>query len=208
MKIPLVIATRNPNKAAEMIAIIRERLSEYFVIQTLDNYPAFDEPEETELSYAGNAKIKAEAACLATSQICVADDAGLEVDALEGNPGVHSKRFAGEATSFSEKIKRILTALENVPHDKRSARFRCAVAVALPSGNTEIFEAVREGYIASEPVGSNGFGYDSIFYIPELDATMAEIEPSVKNSVSHRAQVLKLACDWLIKLAEEQLVVV
>jgi XTP/dITP diphosphohydrolase len=165
---------------------------------TLADFPNAQEPEEVGTTYAENAAIKAEAAVAATGLVCIADDAGLEIAALDGAPGLHSKRFGGADLPFSDKIRRVLELLQDVPEDARSARFRCAVAVAAPHMPTEVFEATCEGRIAREPRGTGGFGYDPIFLYPPLGRTFAELTPDDKNSVSHRGKVLQLVARHLL----------
>lgn len=164
---------------------------------TLDDYPGIEEPEETGTTYAENAVLKAEAAAAATGEACVADDAGLEIDFLNGKPGLQSKRFLGEKTPFEVKIAAILEQMAGVPDDKRSARFRVAVALARPDQPVHSFAAACEGRIAFESRGTGGFGYDSIFFLPDLGCTMAELTPEQKNAVSHRGKVLKMLGDYI-----------
>ncbi|HWP30108.1 MAG TPA: RdgB/HAM1 family non-canonical purine NTP pyrophosphatase [Fimbriimonadales bacterium] len=193
----LVIASKNEKKSKEMKDILESLLGGDWEIKTLMDYPQYEEPEEISDSYAENARIKAETAMRETGEMCIADDAGLEIDALGGKPGVHSKRFAGEETPFPEKIRQILEMLRDVPEEKRTARFRCFVAIASPGMETRIFEASKEGKIAFEPRGSYGFGYDPIFYLPEYGKTYAEMLPEEKNRISHRFLVLKKTAEWL-----------
>jgi XTP/dITP diphosphohydrolase len=193
----LVIATRNPAKAKEMREILERLLDERWEIVDLTHFPPFDEPEESEDTYAGNALIKARAAAEATGELCIADDAGLEIDALDGAPGVHSKRFGGEHLPFPHKIAKVLSLLEGVPAERRSARFRCVVALADGSGYEQTFEATCEGIIASESRGEGGFGYDPIFLYPEAGKTFAEMAPEEKHSVSHRGKVLSMVAEAL-----------
>lgn len=180
-----------------MRVILSQLLGTDWQITTLDEFPGFPEPEESGETYAENAKIKAEAARDATGELCIADDAGLEIDALGGAPGVKSKRFAGENTSFEEKIARVLELMKDVQDDRRTARFRCAVALAKPGGKTKMFESVRHGRIRRTPSGSAGFGYDPIFEIPEAGKTFAEMDPDEKNAVSHRGIVLREVAAFL-----------
>jgi XTP/dITP diphosphohydrolase len=140
-----------------MITILQELLPAWELL-TLADFPNAGEPDETGSTYAENATIKAEAAAEATGELCIADDAGLEVDALDGAPGVFSKRFAGLETSFPDKIARILSSVG----DNRGARFRCCVALAKTGEQIRVFEATKEGLI-TEPRGEKGFGYDPIF---------------------------------------------
>jgi XTP/dITP diphosphohydrolase len=193
----LVIASRNVKKTDEMRVILESLLDPRYSLSGLDEFPDFEEPEESGATYAQNAAIKAEFSCSRLGAWCIADDAGLEIDALDGQPGVHSKRFGGVGTPFDQKIRTILSQMQNVDGDGRTARFRCAVAIARPGFPTQIFSSVREGHIAREPRGRNGFGYDPIFLIPELGKTMAELEPEEKNRISHRGMVLAEAAAWL-----------
>ncbi len=192
----LVIATHNRKKAGEMTTILAEGLPGW-TFQTLADYPDAPEPDETGETYAENAAIKAESACAFTGEWALADDAGLEIDALPGELGVWSKRFAGEETSFPEKMQIILDRLRCHHEADRTARFRCHIALARPNLPTEHFSATFEGRIAHEPRGEGGFGYDPIFYIPELDKTMAELTAADKHAVSHRGQVLRTFIAWM-----------
>ncbi len=149
------------------------------------------------MTYAENAGIKARSAREFTGEICIADDAGLEVFALDGAPGLYSKRFGGEELPFPEKIKLLLSKLEGV--EDRRARFFCAVVVAYPGGEGR-FEATCEGMIAEQPVGEGGFGYDPVFYLPELGRCMAELTAEEKDAVSHRGKVLLAALPTLREL--------
>lgn len=200
-----------------MSVILHELLPDWRVLSLAD-FPEFDEPEETGETYAENAIIKAEAARDSLSPLplgedrpgaavdggegdlyFVADDAGLEIDAMGGAPGVKSKRFAGEHSPFSEKISLILSHLQGRPTGERTARFHCAVAIAKPD-RTVVFEAAKEGVICETPRGDRGFGYDPIFYLPELEKTYAELDPAHKNVISHRGIVLREAAAWLSSL--------
>lgn len=192
----LVIATHNDHKAREMRDILCARFPDLEIV-TLKSYPGAAEPEETGASYVENAVIKAEAAAKATGQWCIADDAGLEIDALYGHPGLFSKRFEGEDTPFPEKMRRILERMDGITNGHRTARFCCAVALAHPHEPTQTFEATCEGRIAYKPMGTNGFGYDPIFFLPELGCTMAELTPEQKHQISHRGKVLEKVGDCL-----------
>lgn len=190
----LVIATRNKSKAREMATILREHLSRDWDILALGDFPEFAEPEETGATYSENAIIKSEFAANATGEICIADDAGLEVEALNGEPGVHSKRFAGAKTPFEDKISILLDRMKGEAN--RNARFRCSVAVTSPFAGTKVFESTCQGLIAESPVGEGGFGYDSIFLLPHLGRTFAELSESDKNRLSHRGEVLREFAIW------------
>lgn len=196
----LVIATHNPKKAGEMRQILGARFPTLEWI-TLADHDGAEEPEETGTTYAENATIKAESAAAYTGCWAVADDAGLEVDALGGHPGLHSKRFAGEETPFPEKMRRILEALGDRPKEDRGARFRCCVALAIPGEETRVFEATCEGTIARAPAGDGGFGYDPIFLLPE-GRTMAQLTSTEKHAVSHRGKVLRAFGDYLASRSE------
>lgn len=198
----LVIATHNRKKAGEMMQILSARFPE-LEIKTLADYPGAPEPEETGNTYPENAAIKSESAARFTGEWCVADDAGLEIDALNGAPGVHSKRFEGEHTSFDEKIAKILELLKDVPEEGRGARFRCYVALTPPDGGeTKLFNAICEGRISTERSGAGGFGYDPIFFLPELNCTMADLTAEQKHQISHRGKVLKAFGDYLAELVD------
>lgn len=192
----LVIATHNPKKAREMHQILGGRFPDLELL-TLADYPGAREPEETGDTYEENAVIKAVSAAEFTGEWCLADDAGLEIDALPGQLGVHSKRFAGEETPFSEKMARILDAMSDVPEGGRGARFRCFVALAHPGKEPVVFSANCEGRIASEPSGGGGFGYDPIFWLPELGCTMADLTAEQKHAISHRGKVLAQVAEFI-----------
>jgi XTP/dITP diphosphohydrolase len=186
----LVIATHNRAKASEMTAILARAWPKVAFLSLAD-FPGAREPEETGSTYAENALIKARAAAGATGEWAIADDAGLEIDALGGEPGLYSKRFAGEETPFPEKMRLILERMATVPDDHRAARFRCAIALCPLAGEPLELEATCEGRIAREPRGEGGFGYDPIFLLPELGRTMAELSADEKHAVSHRGRVLR-----------------
>ena len=192
----LVVATHNPKKGAEMRTILAEKVPGLTVLTLADFAPA-PEPEETGTTYEANARIKAEAALAATGEACVADDAGLEIDALPGELGVFSKRFAGEETPFDEKMRIILERMADVA--ARSCRFCVAVALARPGTETLVFTGVCEGTVAPAPQGSGGFGYDPIFWHPELGCTMAELTAGQKHEISHRGIVLRKLAVWLAR---------
>lgn len=197
----LVVATHNAKKGQEMIDLLGA-VGDRWKIRDLTEFEDAPEPEETSKEYMGNAIIKATSAALFTGEWAVADDAGLEIDAMPEELGVYSKRFAGLETTFEQKIERILRTLEGVPEERRTARFQCAVAIAEPSGKVHEFIATCEGRIVSQPRGSNGFGYDPIFE-PILDdgtplgKTMAELSMSDKHQISHRGKVLRKVIDCL-----------
>jgi XTP/dITP diphosphohydrolase len=149
--------------------------------------------EETGTSFAENAALKAIAFAQAANMPALADDSGLEVDALDGAPGIYTARYAGIGASDEDRIQKLLGELRDVPWAKRTARFRCAVALARPDGSVEIAEGTCEGIVAYEPRGDNGFGYDPVFYVPAYERTFAELPSEVKNTHSHRARALQAA---------------
>ena len=186
-RLQLVAATRNPGKLAE----IRGLLSRLDVtVRALDDYSGAPEPEETGATFRENAVIKATAAASFTGEVAVADDSGLVVDALGGAPGVMSARYGGNGASDQEKYEKLLAEMEGVLDAERTARFVCVVAVASPDGSVGSAEGVVEGAIARAPRGTGGFGYDPVFFVPELGMTFGELPPSTKNSMSHRARAL------------------
>ena len=186
----IVLASRNRKKIEELKSLLADMTIE---VRSLLDFPDIPETPETGSTFAENAELKAKAAARATGRIALADDSGLEVDALGGQPGILSSRFAGPEATDREKYMRILELLEGVPDEERTARFRAAVAIATPDGEAVLVEGTCEGRIAREARGENGFGYDPIFYLPDLGLTMAEIPASEKNRISHRAKALQVA---------------
>lgn len=186
----LVVATHNLKKGGEMVTILSRGLPGIQIL-TLADFPGAPEPEETGSTYPENAAIKSESAAAFTGEWSLADDAGLEIDALDGAPGLYSKRFGGEDLPFPEKMALILEKLKDLPDEERTARFRCCVALTSPQRETRVFESTCEGRIAREPKGQGGFGYDPIFYLPELGRHMAELTPDEKHGISHRGKVLR-----------------
>jgi XTP/dITP diphosphohydrolase len=138
-------------------------------------------------SYEQNAQSKATIFAGLSQLVTIADDSGLEVDALDGKPGIHSARFAGEDATDADKVGALLAALDDIPWEKRTARFKCVIAISTPEGQLEFCYGECHGIITFEERGGSGFGYDPIFYLPELGKTMAELPLEIKNQVSHRA---------------------
>lgn len=192
----LVVATHNPAKAREMREVLEARLPNCTVL-TLADFPGAPEPEETGETYAENALIKVRSAVAHTGETCVADDAGLEIDALPGELGPLSKRFAGEGTDFATKAAMVFERMKGLPPDSRGARFVCWVALQAPGAPPKLFHATCEGRIATEPHGEGGFGYDPVFWLPSLECTMAELSAAQKHEVSHRGKVLRELAVWL-----------
>ena len=193
----IVIATHNRKKAGEMLTILGDRFPGTELL-TLADLVGAPEPEEVGTTYSANATIKAQSAFDFCGEWCVADDAGLEIDALDGAPGLYSKRFGGEELPFPEKMAKILSLLER--SDNRAARFRCCVSLIGPNHPPMQFESTCEGQIAEVPSGNGGFGYDPIFFLPELGCCMADLTPSQKHDISHRGKVLRQLGDYLASL--------
>jgi XTP/dITP diphosphohydrolase len=168
---------------------------------TLADFPGAPEPEETGSTYAENAAIKSASAAKFTGEWSLADDAGLEIDALDGAPGLYSKRFGGEELPFPEKMAKIMGMLAETPDEARTARFRCCVALTPPpgvEGDTRILESTCEGRIARTPSGGGGFGYDPIFLPDDAPGrTMADLTAAEKHAISHRGKVLGQLGDLL-----------
>ena len=162
-------------------------------IVTLADYPDAPPVEETADTFLENAHLKARAAVAETGLISIADDGGLVIDALNGAPGVHSHRFLGANASFDSKMDRVLALMHDVPDEKRTCRFECAVVIATPDGQTFECRGICEGRIGHAKRGDNGFGYDPIFFVPELGKHMAELSPDEKNGISHRGKALACA---------------
>ncbi len=192
----LVVATRNVKKRGEMAQILGAAGLDLELL-TLDDFPAAPDVEETGETFMANAHLKADAAVRATGLVAIADDGGLCIDALDGQPGVKSHRFLGEETPFSEKMARILEMLRDVPEAARTCRFQSAVVIAAPDGKTAECLGVCEGRIAFATGGAFGFGYDPIFYLPEPGKRMAELPPEAKHKISHRGKSLACATEQL-----------
>jgi len=196
----LLIATNNPGKAAEY----RELLGDVgWELVTPLEVGLHLEVEEGGGDYAENAKIKAATFAKASGLVALADDSGLEVDALGGEPGPLSARFGGEGTGDEGRVALLLERLIGVPPEGRSARFRCLIAVARPEGQVDLFEGRCEGRVAVEPRGESGFGYDPVFLLPDRGLTMAELPPHEKNAVSHRGRAARQAKAFLEGLLRE-----
>lgn len=193
----LLIATRNPGKLREF-----EQLLDGcgYELSSLQAYPDIV-VEETGATFKDNAQLKAMAYARLAGRLTLADDSGLEVDALGGAPGIRSARYAGVEANDAQRVQKLLAALRQTPAGQRSARFRCVIALAWPDGHCETFEGTCEGEIAFEPAGHHGFGYDPVFYMPEYGQTMAQLSEEFKNRVSHRGRAAALARARLRELA-------
>jgi XTP/dITP diphosphohydrolase len=190
----LLLATTNHHKLEEYRAIFSDLP---FHLLSLHDIHLDLEVEETGTTFAENARLKAQAYARASGMLTLADDSGLEIDALGGAPGIYSARFAGEETSYEERFRLLLERLKGLPREQRTARFRCAIVLAEPSGYYQVVEGTLEGVIADAPRGQYGFGYDPIFFIPELGKTSAELTPEHKNRISHRGRAAQLAAALL-----------
>src|SRR5262245_10159846 len=195
---PLVLATTNCAKAREMAALLAGLP---LAVVHLGDFPGVVLPPEGETSYADNALGKARTVAMATGHLALADDSGIEVDALGGRPGVLSARFGGEGLDDDGRNAAMLEALAGVPPPRRSARYRCLIALCAPDGRGAVTEGVVEGVLLEAPRGAAGFGYDPLFYYPPLGATFAEITAVAKHLVSHRGQAMMKArqvlSEWL-----------
>lgn len=186
-RITLVVATGNPGKFNEIAALLQGL---EVLLLPLDRVGPIEVPPEGGESFQENACRKARAVARAARQFALADDSGLEVDALGGQPGVLSARFGSPQATDADRNALLLELLRGIPPEKRTARFRCVVAIAEPQGRVRVAEGICEGRIAAAARGSLGFGYDPIFEIPSLGKTFAEVSPEVKNRVSHRARAI------------------
>ncbi|MEH7112130.1 XTP/dITP diphosphatase [Neobacillus niacini] len=198
----VIIATKNPGKAKEFEHIFAPR---GIKVRTLLDYPEIADVEETGKTFEENAILKAEAVSLALNKMVIGDDSGLIVDALEGRPGIYSARYAGEPKSDQKNLEKVLGELKGIPEENRTARFYCVLAVALPGKETITVAGTCEGRILEEQRGTNGFGYDPVFYIPEKGYAMAELSSDEKNKISHRANALKqldVILDSIVEKAE------
>lgn len=195
----IVVATHNKGKMKEILSFDIPSI----LFTSLEQYPTIGDIKETGSTFKDNALIKARHVCHVTGLPALADDSGLVVDALNGEPGVYSARY-GNMKTDEERYTLLLQKMNNVPHDKRQARFVCVMALVFPDGREYIKEGVCGGVIAKEPAGDNGFGYDPVFYIPELGKTMAQLPLDVKNAISHRARALQKIKSLLEQLQENK----
>ena len=196
----VAIASRNAHKLRELGRICRDWPVEWVTVETHDP-SEFPDVEETEDTYIGNALLKARAVADALGVPAIADDSGIEVDALGGRPGVLSARFGGEGLDDAGRNAAMLRALGGVPHERRTARYRALIALSEPCGREAVTEGVVEGVLLTAPRGTGGFGYDPLFFYPPLDATFAEVRAEAKHAVSHRALAMARArlvlAEWL-----------
>ena len=192
----LIFATGNENKMKEIRMILSDMGME---ILSMKEAGIEADIVEDGKSFEENALIKARAVAAHTDGIVLADDSGLEIDYLNGEPGIYSARYLGEDTSYHIKNANLIERLSGVPDEKRTARFVCAIAAVLPDGKNFTTRGVIEGRIGYEEKGENGFGYDPIFYLPEYQMTSAELAPELKNELSHRGKALRAMREELKK---------
>lgn len=192
----LVIATKNRGKFLEF-----QRMLEDIPVKllSLEDFPEVEIFEDGS-TFEENALLKAKIACTKTGMPALGDDSGLKVEALSGRPGVFTARYAGEGASDKDNIEKLLNELKDVPFEKRQAEFVCVLALVLPCEKTFIKEGKLDGYIALEPAGDDGFGYDPVFFVPQLGKTLAEAGPAVKDEISHRAEAIRKMKTHLINI--------
>lgn len=194
-KMDIVVATNNKGKLAE----IKKILSDHNVMSQGD-VGAYEDVEETGTTYEENALLKAKTVRKYTDKIIIADDSGLEVDALGGEPGLYSARYAGDGTTPDQGMEKLLKNLEGVEPEKRSAHFVSCITALMPDGTVHTFTGICEGFITSEKRGNGGFGFDPIFWTPEFNKTFSEITDEEKNSISHRYKALSSLRNFLDSL--------
>ncbi len=197
----IVLATRNQHKKQELVALLGGL---DITIRTLDDFPEAPEVVEDGDTCEANAMKKAVEIARYTGLPAVADDTGLEVDALGGRPGAFAARYAGEHASYEDNCRKLLQELREVPPAQRSARFVTVAAIAFPGGKTMSAQGVLEGVIAESAAGSHGFGYDPVFFLPEYAQTLGQLPPDVKNRISHRARAFARAKTLLQQTMAEQ----
>lgn len=200
MKHRIIFATGNEGKMKEIRLILADLGLE--ILSMMEAGVDLDIVEDGS-TFGENAEIKARAVWERTGDIVLADDSGLVIDYLGGEPGIYSARYLGEETSYEYKNRMILERMDGVPEKERSARFVSAIAAVLPDGRVLHTEGIVEGLIASEPAGNGGFGYDPVFYLPEYGMTSAEIPMELKNEISHRGKALAAMKDMIRKVFEE-----
>jgi len=196
----IVLATRNQHKKQELVALLRDL---DITIRTLDDFPEAPDVVEDGETCEANAMKKAVEIAQFTGLTAVADDTGLEVDALEGRPGAFAARYAGEHATYEDNCRKLLQELQGTPTERRSGRFVTVAAIATPEGERLSAKGVLEGVIAEQATGSHGFGYDPVFFLPEYRQTLAQLSPELKNQISHRARAFKQARTLLQRMMAE-----
>ncbi len=192
----IIIASENKGKVRELKALLEGMEVD---LRSLSDYPDAPHVEENGRTFLENAFIKARTISDFTGMTVIADDSGLEVDALGGRPGIYSARYAGDTATDEENICKLLYEMGSVPEGKRGAAFRCVLVLYRTNGTSETFEGTLRGSITREPSGKEGFGYDPVFFVPEYMVTVAELDPAVKNRISHRGKAFAQLKDRLAK---------
>ncbi|MEE8472896.1 MAG: RdgB/HAM1 family non-canonical purine NTP pyrophosphatase [Dehalococcoidia bacterium] len=196
----LLLATHNQGKVREYRLLLQGLP---FQLVTLGDLGIQEVMAEEGSTFEENARAKAEGYGALSGLLTLGEDSGLEVEALGGEPGVRSARYAGDHASDTELVLYLLARMDGVPRDRRGARFRCAIALSGPGRETELFSGECPGIIGDGPQGEGGFGYDPVFYLPELGKTMAQLTKEAKNQVSHRARAARQACHRLEQMCLE-----
>ncbi len=196
----ILVATRNRGKIKEFQTFFGQW---GWSVKSLEHFPELPEIVEDGFTFEENARKKAENLFLWTGLPVLADDSGLEVDALGGRPGVYSARFAGEQASDEENNEKLLEALRDVPFEQRTARFHCVLVLMCREERVITAEGFCEGVILTAPRGTGGFGYDPLFYLPSYGKTMAELKPDEKNRISHRGQALRKLADHMTMMCKK-----
>ncbi len=194
-KLTVILATGNQDKVREIAQIASD---DRLCFMTMRKAGFTDEIIEDGSSFAQNALIKARAVHAVTGGTVMADDSGLSVDMLDGAPGIYSARFAGDKADYKTKINKLYQMLKHWPQSQWHAAFICVIALVMPDGSEKTFYGACRGMITKEAAGSNGFGYDPVFYIPSLQKTTAQLEPEQKHAISHRGKALRAACQYLL----------
>lgn len=192
----LLIGSNNKDKAAELTGLLADTP---WTVKTLADFATVPEPEETEPTFDGNALLKARYYGTRFGVACVADDSGIEVDALDGAPGVYSARYAGEDCTYDDNNRKLLAALDERPAEERGARFVCSAAFVNTNGHEHVERGTVEGMIAPEPRGANGFGYDPVFIPNGFEQTFGELPPHVKHDISHRGEAFRKLSNYLAR---------
>ena len=196
----LLIATNNAHKVTELRRILGE--ADVTLVTPADAGIEL-EVEETGETFEENARLKARAFCAASGLPSLADDSGIEVDALGGRPGVRSARYGGDGLNDADRTQLLLDELAGVPEERRTCRYRVVLVLARPDGSEEVVDGACEGRAAFAPVGENGFGYDPVFYVPRFGRTMAQLDPAEKDAISHRGQATRRMAAMLRERAPE-----